>query len=205
MLQLGLCATPPGPGNSEIFPAAKLGYENHYVWDNKLGGTACTYGYAITWEAARGLLGFLQDTSLPTDLQIARFCTASEADVDVEDEAEGNADAEREPLREMGRRSRRARQNNCLVVWPMLISSHKPAGPVNRDTDIGHSQDEEFETREKGESWKIVDSAILDALDRTQLGPLLSSEETRSQGEDLMAMMEEVVEEEKEREKDGMV
>ena len=65
----------------------------------------------------------------------------------------------------------------CLVVWPMLISSHKAAGSLKKDSDIGGTSgapsDNETKTedieeiREIGESWKIEHSAIMDALKKS--------------------------------------
>lgn len=61
---------------------------------------------------------------------------------------------------------------HCLVVWPMLISSHKAAGAYSKDSDINHSSSTDTDTtdesqpiRQKGESWKIEHSAILAALE----------------------------------------
>lgn len=148
LLWLGICANPPGPADAITFPGA--GGEPHFVYPVD-GGTACTVGYGVTQESARLMLAHLEDTNRPTDIAMSIFCQNSDI--------------------------------LCLVVWPMLISAHKMAGSRSKDSDIGHSPPsqhnssetadpngpkEEDEIREKGESWKIVNSAILDALEKSE-------------------------------------
>lgn len=64
--------------------------------------------------------------------------------------------------------------SDCIVVWPELIGSHKPAGSLigdrykDSDTRNPHSDpnsNDQAEYREKGTSGKIVNSAILAALE----------------------------------------
>lgn len=63
--------------------------------------------------------------------------------------------------------------SDCIVVWPELIGSHKPAGSLTgdryKDSDTGNSNpnpSEQGEYREKGTSGHVVNSAILAALER---------------------------------------
>ena len=68
-------------------------------------------------------------------------------------------------------------ERKCVIVWPMLISSHKAAGSLKLDSDIGGTsstpssgegeKEDQEEFREKGESWKIKHSAIEDALEKS--------------------------------------
>ncbi len=64
--------------------------------------------------------------------------------------------------------------NDCILVWPGLIGSHKPAGSLaedrNKDSDTGNANPNpnpaaQGEYREKGTSGHIVNSAILAALE----------------------------------------
>ena len=142
LLPIGICANPPGPADAEIIPGVEG--EQHYVYPVD-GGIACTYAYGVSKQSARLLLEYLEDTNCPTDIAISNFC------------ANPNI--------------------NCLIVWPMLISSHKAAGSQSKDSDIGHNASEEEATdtssraeedkiREKGETWKIAHSAIMDTLEK---------------------------------------
>lgn len=64
--------------------------------------------------------------------------------------------------------------NDCILVWPELIGSHKPAGSLtgarNKDSDTGIPNPNtdtagQGEYREKGTSGHIVNSAIQAALE----------------------------------------
>ena len=59
-------------------------------------------------------------------------------------------------------------QGDCIVVWPELIGSHRPAGGlvggINKDSDTGHEGLGEY--REEGSTGNVVNSAILAALDK---------------------------------------
>ncbi|KAL8688519.1 MAG: hypothetical protein Q9224_004862 [Gallowayella concinna] len=52
----------------------------------------------------------------------------------------------------------------CVAVWPQLIGEHKPMGPRRKDSSIKEGDDGSF--REKGETSRIVHSAILDMLEK---------------------------------------
>ena len=138
LLWLGTCAVPPLPESGfEVFTDEKGEGGPHYLYYAR-GGIACTYGYAVTNESARSLLGFLLDVSDPVDFAISRYCE----------------------------------HYDCIVVWPELIGSHKSAGRYQKDSDIGHENEEnEGSIREKGETPHILNSAILDTLERVK-GPL---------------------------------
>ena len=57
-------------------------------------------------------------------------------------------------------------QGDCIVVWPELIGSHRPAGGlvggINKVSDTGNRG----EYREEGSSGNVVNSAILAALNK---------------------------------------
>lgn len=64
--------------------------------------------------------------------------------------------------------------NDCILVWPGLIGSHKAAGGLNvnrnKDSDTGNvnavsSSDGQGEYREKGTTGNVANSAILAALE----------------------------------------
>ena len=138
MLWLGICANPPAPEGAETFPGVD-DVESHWVYQIN-GGTACTTAYAVTQKSAREMLTHMEDTYRPTDILMPIFCASSD--------------------------------KVCLVVWPMLISNYKAAGSLKKDSDIKHAVEDkdgqvEEEVREKGESWKIVHSAINDALEKS--------------------------------------
>ncbi|KAL8798348.1 MAG: hypothetical protein Q9182_006736 [Xanthomendoza sp. 2 TL-2023] len=127
LLWLGSCATPPAPPETATFPGE--GEQDHYVFSAG-GGMSCLYGYAITHESAKTLMGWLLDVDEPTDFAISQYC---------------------EHFR-------------CVAVWPQLIGEHKPMGPRTKDSSIKEGDDGSF--REKGETSRIVHSAILDMLEK---------------------------------------
>ena len=141
LLWLGICANPQDPSDAELFPGVDDG-EPFWVYP-VTGGMACTFAYGVTQKNAQLLLEHLADTNRPTDLAMSTFCQDSE--------------------------------RKCLLVWPMLISSYKAAGSSKKDSDIKHSAKGEGEVgeqspeviREKGESFKIKHSAIVDALEKS--------------------------------------
>lgn len=53
--------------------------------------------------------------------------------------------------------------HKCIIVWPELIGSHKATGSNSRDSNIGNHTGE---YREQGKTRNIVNSAILDMLNR---------------------------------------
>ncbi|KAL8811757.1 MAG: hypothetical protein Q9200_001556 [Gallowayella weberi] len=71
LLWLGSCATPPAPPETAIFPGE--GDQDHYVFSAG-GGMSCLYGYAITHESAKTLMGWLLDVDEPTDFAISQYC-----------------------------------------------------------------------------------------------------------------------------------
>ena len=125
VLLLGTCANPPAGAGAQTFQGADN--QLHYVYE-VYGGTACTFGYAVTQASARMLLGHLLDIASPTDFAISAFC----------------------------------KSHMCLQVWPQLISSYRPAGSPQKDSDIRNGTTEEV--REHGESWNIQNSAMTDML-----------------------------------------
>ena len=143
LLWLGICTNPQDPPDAELFPGVDGG-EPFWVYP-VTGGMACTFAYGVTQKSAQLLLTHLADTNRPTDLAMSTFCENSE--------------------------------RKCLLVWPMLISSYKAAGSSKKDSDINHSAKGEGEgevekqepevIREKGGSFKIKHSAIIDALEKS--------------------------------------
>ncbi|KAG8529549.1 uncharacterized protein KY384_006186 [Bacidia gigantensis] len=71
MLWLGTCANPPAPNGTLWYD--DLDGRRHALWYAD-GGLACTWGYAVTLESARMLLGFSLDLSEAYDLHISSFC-----------------------------------------------------------------------------------------------------------------------------------
>lgn len=64
--------------------------------------------------------------------------------------------------------------NDCILVWPGLIGSHKAASSLNdnqnKDSDTGNANpvstsDGQGEYREKGTTVNVANSAILAALE----------------------------------------
>lgn len=58
--------------------------------------------------------------------------------------------------------------HDCIAVWPPLIHSHVPAGPTLKESNIRTKF--ENETREQGETRYIVNSAILNTLEKVGHG-----------------------------------
>ena len=54
--------------------------------------------------------------------------------------------------------------HKCLQVWPQLISSYKPAGSRQKDSDINQETEVTDEKREHGETWNIKNSAMTNML-----------------------------------------
>ena len=69
---LGTCANPPAPADAITYNDPS-GNKLRYLW-NARGGTACTWAYAVTYESARMLLGYLQDINDPIDFHLGQFC-----------------------------------------------------------------------------------------------------------------------------------
>lgn len=147
LLWIGTCMTPQAPTEVQTFPGegAEWPHQNHLVFRAR-GGLGCTWAYAINARSARSLYGWLLDVDEAIDFVISKWCG----------------------------------QHECITVWPQLIGSHEYPGPKGRDSDIFHSAEpveEELarieagdEVREKGETWNILHSAILDTLSKVGRG-----------------------------------
>ncbi|KAL9634829.1 MAG: hypothetical protein Q9164_003844 [Protoblastenia rupestris] len=72
ILWFGNCATPQAPDDSRTFvdPSSS---QVHYQFYAR-GGIACTYGYAVTYESAQLLLGWLLDVDDPVDFAMSSWC-----------------------------------------------------------------------------------------------------------------------------------
>ena len=95
-------------------------------------GATCTYAYAVSLHGARKMIKWLSMDiySGPVDFGLHDMCEKKE------------------------------RNFKCIGVFPQIISDHKPAGSGNKDSDIGHGDDD---IREHGFSYNIVHSTRLNA------------------------------------------
>lgn len=99
---------------------------------HKAGAPICTFAYAVSMRGAQKLLWALsvrKGSNLAFDNTLALFCEDGYMDI------------------------------KCVSVEPMLFIHHRPAGLVNKDSDIQNGP--VGETREKGYSENIVWSARL--------------------------------------------
>lgn len=143
MLWLGTCGVPPAGDDTKTFPGEGKEWPHQiFMVFHARGGLACTYGYAVNKRSARSLLGWLLDVDDPIDFEISRWCE----------------------------------RNNCIAVWPQLIGAYESAGQF-KDSNIRHGGEDaegrnpensapENEIREKGSTRNIVNSAILNTLER---------------------------------------
>jgi GR25 family glycosyltransferase involved in LPS biosynthesis len=91
-----------------------------------------TFAYAVTLSSARKLLASLMDNHIPYDFAISEMC-------------HGN----------------HIRPFDCYAPYPPLMSTHRPAGSANRDSDINPDQ---AKPRAHPEfTWDIVYSAMQNA------------------------------------------
>lgn len=61
------------------------------------------------------------------------------------------------------------KNHKCLQVWPQLISTYKPAGSRQKDSDINAETEVTDEIREHGETWNIVNPAMIDMLRKVSI------------------------------------
>ena len=131
-------ATVPAPkrrGNFGAVPnMAEEGYDNHTRVVYQAGGGTCLYGYALSY---RGALRLLRGQAL---LQ-----TFTPIDFGIS--------------RMCGLKS----GFKCVGVFPQIIDSHKAAGRLSRDSDIGSFSPQQF--RQSGYTFNIVHSMRLN-MDR---------------------------------------
>ena len=91
----------------------------------------CLYAYALSYRGAQKLLfgQAARKTFTPIDVAIGQMCGSSTSDF------------------------------KCIGVFPQLIDSHKAAGTMNRDSDIGSYPEDQI--RDKGYTQNIVHSTVL--------------------------------------------
>lgn len=117
------------------------GYDNSTRVIFRANKGLCLYAYALSYRGARKLLReqAVRPGFAPIDFGISDFCRDGGPDV------------------------------KCIGVFPQIIDSHKAAGAVSRDSDIGLYSKEEV--RQKGYSYNIVHSTRLN-VDRLLSGDM---------------------------------
>jgi hypothetical protein len=124
-------APPPRRFNVATFPdMAAEGYDNSTRVVFRAQRALCLYAYALSYRGARKLL---RDQSLLTEFK--------PIDIGIGDWCQNNPDVK------------------CIAVFPQIIDTHKAAGRLSRDSDIGQYSVEE--TRQQGFTFNIVHSARL--------------------------------------------
>lgn len=111
------------------------GYDNHTRVVYQANGGVCTYSYALSYRGALRYLRAqaLRKTFTSIDVGISQMCGSKEVEF------------------------------KCVGVFPQIIDSHKAAGRVSRDSDIGTFSPQEV--RQKGYTFNIVHSIRLN-MDR---------------------------------------
>lgn len=111
------------------------GYDDHtrVVFQAKDG--VCLYAYALSYRGALRVLRAqaLRQNFAPIDLAIGDMCRSTEAEF------------------------------KCVGIFPQIIDSHKAAGRLSRDSDIGSYSPQEV--RQRGYTFNIVHSMRLN-MDR---------------------------------------
>ncbi len=117
--------------NVATFPdMAAEGYDNNTRIIFRAKRALCLYAYALSYHGARKLL---RDQSMMTEFK--------PIDIGIGDWCQDNPDV------------------RCIAVFPQIIDTHKAAGRLSRDSDIGDYSPQE--TRQKGFTFNIVRSARL--------------------------------------------
>ena len=111
------------------------GYDNHTRVVYQANGGVCLYAYALSYRGALRLLRgqALRKTFTPIDIGISQMCGSEETEF------------------------------KCVGVFPQLVDSHKAAGRLSRDSDIGSYSPQEV--RQRGYTFNIVHSMRLN-MDR---------------------------------------
>jgi len=103
----------------------------------------CTYAYAVTFEGARKILSSLSvaPTSKPVDLGYRDLCSGRWQIPFI-----------------------------CIGVYPSIFSSHRPAGPADRDSDLNaksstwhaeFTQDIVYSTIQNAARWVLGETDVL--------------------------------------------
>ena len=132
-------ATVPAPKRRANFGGIpnmnKEGYDNHTRVVFHAYDGVCLYAYALSYRGALRVLRAqaIRKTFAPYDLAINQMCRSEETEF------------------------------KCIGVFPQIIDTHKAAGRVSRDSDIGTYSGERF--RQRGHTHNIVHSMRLN-IDR---------------------------------------
>ena len=111
------------------------GYDNHTRVVYHANDGICLYAYALSYRGALKLLRgqALRKSFTPIDFGISEMCASDEFDF------------------------------KCVGVFPQIVDSHKAAGRLTRDSDIGTYSGKEV--RQRGFTFNIVHSMRLN-MDR---------------------------------------